>query len=80
MHPPLADHQQAQCQAVIDALKACHDAHPWAKFGGVCNSQKHALNQCLRGERMERTEKNRDAAREKRKAVEAKWKAIEQES
>ncbi|BGP19222.1 hypothetical protein JCM10213_007043 [Rhodosporidiobolus nylandii] len=80
MHPPLAEHRQSQCEAVILALKQCHDAHPYLKYTGACNDQKHALNQCLRGERLERTKKNQDAAKAKRLEVEKKWKEIEQES
>ncbi|GAA5901013.1 hypothetical protein JCM6882_006001 [Rhodosporidiobolus microsporus] len=80
MHPPLADHQQTQCLAVIEALKRCHDEHSWAKFAGACNDQKHALNLCLRGERLERTDKNREAAKKKRDEVQKRWREIEGET
>ncbi|BGP34569.1 hypothetical protein JCM10296v2_006391 [Rhodotorula toruloides] len=80
MHPPLADHQQGSCTEVMQALKQCHDANPWMKFAGACNSQKHALNMCLREERLERTRKNQEAAKEKRKAVEQRWKELEDEA
>ncbi|GAA5864443.1 hypothetical protein JCM8547_005822 [Rhodosporidiobolus lusitaniae] len=80
MHPPLADHQQTQCLAVIEALKQCHEQNPWMKLAGVCNDQKHALNLCLRAERVERTDKNREAAKKKREEFVAKWKEIEKDS
>lgn len=32
------------------ALKTCHSSTSYAKFLGMCNDQKHALNLCLRGE------------------------------
>lgn len=50
MHPPLAEHQHVQCAEVMRALKSCHTENGIAKFWGVCNDQKHALNLCLRGE------------------------------
>ncbi|GAA6016858.1 hypothetical protein JCM10207_003275 [Rhodosporidiobolus poonsookiae] len=80
MHPPLADHQQTQCLAVIEALQQCHNQHPWLKFAGQCNDAKLALNQCLRQERIDRTTKNREAAKAKRDEIQKKWKEIEQES
>lgn len=101
----------------MQALKQCHNANPWMKFAGACNSQKHALNMCLREEvrlrhrrhaspfnarrrgskvligwladlvlvcavfqRLDRTRKNQEAAKEKRKMVEQRWKEIEEES
>ena len=32
------------------AIKQCHDDNPYAKFLGVCNDHKTALNLCLRKE------------------------------
>ncbi|POY76287.1 hypothetical protein BMF94_0482 [Rhodotorula taiwanensis] len=64
----------------MKALQQCHAQYPYLKFVGACNDQKHALNACLRQERLERTRKNSDAAREKRRAVEERWKEIDAES
>ncbi|GJN93564.1 hypothetical protein Rhopal_006621-T1 [Rhodotorula paludigena] len=80
MHPPLADHQQTTCVEVMKSLKLCHDNYPWLKFAGACNTEKHNLNLCLRGERVERTQKNAQAAKEKRAEVQKRWKEIEAES
>ncbi|TNY20411.1 hypothetical protein DMC30DRAFT_416968 [Rhodotorula diobovata] len=80
MHPPLAEHQQTACIEVMNQLKACHDSYPWLKFVGMCNSEKGALNACLRKERLERTSKNAQLAKDKRKEIERRWKEIEQES
>lgn len=87
----------------MNQLKACHDSYPWLKFVGMCNSEKGALNACLRKEvplaplvptqansqadphrllaqRLERTSKNAQLAKDKRKEIERRWKEIEQES
>lgn len=50
------------------------------KFLGVCNDAKHALNLCLRGERIGKANENHEKAKAKRRIVEAKWKAIADES
>ncbi len=42
-HPPLQ---------VIQALQQCHAAHPYAKFWGVCNDQKFALDRCFAAEKV----------------------------
>lgn len=34
----------------MKSLKLCHDNYPWLKFAGACNTEKHNLNLCLRGE------------------------------
>lgn len=35
----------------IENLSKCHKDHPVAKFWGVCNEQKWALDKCLREEK-----------------------------
>lgn len=35
----------------IQALLTCHQEHPYAKFWGVCNEQKWALDRCFREEK-----------------------------
>ena len=47
---------------------------------GMCNGAKHSLNMCLRAERLERTRKNREAAKDKRKEIVQKWAEIEANS
>jgi len=34
----------------MNQLKECHDSYPWLKFAGLCNTEKGALNACLRQE------------------------------
>jgi COX assembly protein 2 len=80
MHPPLAEHQHVQCAEVMRALKDCHSENGYMKFLGVCNDAKHALNLCLRGERIGKANENHEKAKAKRRIVEAKWKAIADES
>ncbi|KAM0790811.1 hypothetical protein ACM66B_004657 [Microbotryomycetes sp. NB124-2] len=79
-HPPLAEHEHAQCAAQMKALKQCHDQYKYLKFIGKCNDEKHALNMCLRGERLNKARNNLEEAKNKRKAVEARWKQIDDES
>ncbi|GAA5964060.1 hypothetical protein JCM8115_000888 [Rhodotorula mucilaginosa] len=80
MHPPLADHQQTMCSEVMKALQECHAQYPYLKFVAACNDQKHALNLCLREERLQRTRKNQEAAKEKRRLVQEKWNEIDADS
>lgn len=47
----------------IEALIKCHADHPFAKFWGVCNDQKWALDRCLREEKVIKRRKNLEKAR-----------------
>ena len=38
------------CHEYIQALEECHARGMWARWTGVCNDQKRALNLCLRQE------------------------------
>lgn len=44
---------------VIEALKECHKQNPIAKFWGVCNEQKWALDRCLREEKKIKIQQNK---------------------
>ncbi|KAK4050759.1 hypothetical protein OIO90_004981 [Microbotryomycetes sp. JL221] len=79
-HPPLAEHQHAQCAQAMKALKQCHDQYKYLKFIGKCNHQKQQLNLCLRGERLDRARENLQQAKQKRIQVEQKWQQIKEES
>lgn len=46
----------------------------------MCNGAKKDVNKCLRAERIERTRKNREAAKEKRIQINEKWSEIEENS
>lgn len=47
---PLPSHPISNPQEAA-ALVACHADHPVAKFWGVCNDAKHALDACFRREK-----------------------------
>lgn len=51
---------------VIEALVNCHNDHPIAKFWGVCNDQKWALDRCFREEKKINRKKNQEKAKEER--------------
>ncbi|KAF4576877.1 hypothetical protein EYR40_001126 [Pleurotus pulmonarius] len=72
MHPQLSD-KRTVCWEFIQALEMCH-MNTWAKFTGGCNTQKDELNKCLRKERIARTTRNREAAKEQRAKTEQAWK------
>jgi len=57
----------AFCHQVIEALTNCHNDRPIAKFVGVCNEQKWALDRCLREEKKINRKKNQEKAKEERK-------------
>jgi len=44
-------HFSASPQEIL-ALKSCHAEHPVAKFWGVCNGAKLALDECFRAEKV----------------------------
>lgn len=48
MHPPLHISKHPHCKNQIESLIKCHEDNPIAKFWGVCNKQKWALDLCLR--------------------------------
>ncbi|KAJ7285637.1 hypothetical protein C8J57DRAFT_643226 [Mycena rebaudengoi] len=68
MHPQLSD-RKLVCQEFMEALEQCHSSN-WARLIGSCNSHKEELNICLRKERIERTNNNRETANERKLKVE----------
>jgi COX assembly protein 2 len=64
----------------MNALEECHARGFLYKAVGNCNKAKHAVNMCLRAERLERTKENREKAMEKRRQTEALWAEIDQNS
>ncbi|KAL4064300.1 hypothetical protein J3A83DRAFT_3678344 [Scleroderma citrinum] len=68
MHPQLSD-KRIVCREFIQALDACH-ANNWARLTGGCNQEKNKLNQCLRKERVERSNRNRANAKERQMKTE----------
>ncbi|MCJ1309154.1 hypothetical protein MMC25_002809 [Agyrium rufum] len=61
-------------------LDECHARGFLFKAIGGCNEEKRLVNQCLRGERIERTARNREEAKRKREKIEEKWREIDMES
>jgi len=50
------------------------------KAVGMCNGAKTQVNLCLRAQRLERTKKNREAAKAKRENIKEKWAEIDANS
>ena len=61
-------------------LDECHARGFMWKVMGMCNEAKTNVNKCLRAQRLERTSANREAAKIKRQAIEAKWTEIDENS
>jgi len=79
MHPQLSQSdKRLVCREFIQALEACH-ADSWAKWTGGCNQIKVDLNLCLRKERIERTTRNREEAKQRRQKTEEVWKELREE-
>lgn len=57
MHPPL-HRPHPKCEQLVQALIACHDEHPYAKFWGRCNEAKAAMDWCFKEEKEERRRAN----------------------
>jgi COX assembly protein 2 len=64
----------------MTALDECHARGFLYRAVGGCNKAKHAVNMCLRAERLQRTKENREKAMEKRRNTEALWAEIDQNS
>ncbi|WVQ74944.1 hypothetical protein IAR50_004552 [Cryptococcus sp. DSM 104548] len=71
--------KQLVCAEFIKALEDCHARGLLAKVTGQCNKPKLVLNECLREERIERTTRNRDEAKERNARKKAVWAALEKE-
>lgn len=61
-------------------LDECHAAGYIQKMLGGCNEAKRNVNKCLRAERLERTARNREKAKERRERNVKLWKEIDEES
>lgn len=61
-------------------LEECHDRGFLHKLTGGCNDIKSEVNKCLRAERIERQDRNREVARIKREKIKAIWADIDQNS
>jgi COX assembly protein 2 len=68
------------CEEVMNALDECHARGFLYKAVGGCNSQKTAVNKCLRAERLQAIAKNRQKAKEQREKREKLWKEVDENS
>ncbi|KAI9806940.1 MAG: hypothetical protein M1833_002598 [Piccolia ochrophora] len=80
MHPHLHTADNRGCTELMLALDECHARGFLHKALGGCNSQKSAVNRCLRAERIERQRENREKAREGRERIKGVWKEIDENS
>ncbi|KAF4310104.1 hypothetical protein SLS57_004075 [Botryosphaeria dothidea] len=80
MHPHLHTKDNKACEEVMTALEECHARGFLYKAVGMCNKQKHAVNMCLRAQRLERTAVNREQAKVKREKIEKVWAEIDANS
>ncbi len=64
----------------MTALEVCHARGLLWKSMGMCNNLKRDVNKCLRSERVDRTVKNREEAKEKRQKTKAIWAEIDANS
>ena len=68
-NPPPFSFQEAA------ALTSCHADHPVAKFWGVCNDAKHALDACFRREKAVKRAANAARARREQERLLARKEA-----
>ncbi|WWD19066.1 hypothetical protein CI109_103524 [Kwoniella shandongensis] len=80
MHAPLGNpERQLACSELISALEQCHAKGMMYKLAGGCNDQKTALTLCLRKERLDRTERNREDAKARTAKKKEVWAALDRE-
>ncbi|GFZ49552.1 hypothetical protein JCM24511_07672 [Saitozyma sp. JCM 24511] len=78
MHAPLGvPERQLVCADLILALEQCHAQGILYRWTGGCNAEKKALGACLRKERIDRTTRNREAAKERTAKKQAVWAELE---
>ncbi|TVY45266.1 COX assembly mitochondrial protein [Lachnellula subtilissima] len=80
MHPHLHTKDNTACEEVMTILDECHARGFLWKSAGMCNDAKTQVNLCLRAQRLERTRKNREAAKVKNQEMRAKWAEIDANS
>lgn len=64
----------------MTALEECHARGFFYAAVGMCNDVKREVNKCLRAERLDRTARNREKARQERARLKAKFDEIDANS
>lgn len=80
MHPFLDLERFTDCLEFINALNECHQRPFSEKMMGVCNVEKEQLSACLHAVRLAQIRVKIEAGKEKRRAMEAKWKESREEA
>ena len=62
------------------ALEECHARGFLVQLTGACNNAKHAVNMCLRQERLARTRENFEKGRAKRELTKKLWDDVDANS
>lgn len=65
MHTDLSSHLHSEkCNTLINLLKQCHSDYPVRRFFGICNDLDAQMCRCLKDERIQRSKRNREKAKE----------------
>jgi COX assembly protein 2 len=76
----ISNNSSSGCEEIMTALDECQAKGFMWKTIGMCTTLKHDVNMCLRAERLDRTAKNREIAKEKRDRINARWAEIDANS
>lgn len=79
MHPQVHSPRFISCHEYIEALEECHQTEFLKRCFGLCNNQKEALSKCLHEARIEGQKYQFYQSRQKKAAMEAKWKKSKEE-
>ncbi|ODQ64873.1 UPF0287-domain-containing protein [Nadsonia fulvescens var. elongata DSM 6958] len=80
MHPKLHEQRFKNCEDLVLALEECHAQNFIPRAFGLCNNISDDLTLCLRQVRKDAAKENMMKARERRKALEQRWKEIDEET
>lgn len=79
MHPQLEAKRFNSCIDFIHALDQCHQREYYKRMFGLCDIEKEALSKCLHEARKNGEKEQIGIMREKRKALENKWRKMDEE-
>mmetsp|Transcript_4106 Transcript_4106/g.8241 ORF Transcript_4106/g.8241 Transcript_4106/m.8241 type:complete len:82 (-) Transcript_4106:49-294(-) len=75
MHPPL-HRPHPDCESHVFDLENCHATQPYAKFFGVCNDYKMALDKCFREEKERMRRENMNKGRKEEQDWQKEWREV----